>query len=164
MEPLGWSEKLFGVQLLIRSQRIPRGVVEGRGNGLPLARALRPRENQGSAGTGHRQVREPCPWGHFRAFDPPVGRLGEQARRHPVGVEDPGTDRPAVEAEEVDVLELQALDLLGVGEDHRARRRSGGVVGIELARVRDRGQMADEVAHRSAWLAARPRGGQLGEA
>ena len=62
------------------------------------------------------------------------------------------------------MVELEALDLLGLGEHDRP---GGGVAassGVELARVGDRGQVADEVAHRPAGLAARPRGGELGEA
>ena len=75
-----------------------------------------------------------------------------------------GGDRAAAKAEQVDVVELEALDLLGLGDQHRARRRPVAIVAAELAGLGDRVQVADEVAHRAARLAPRPVGGKLGEA
>ena len=61
------------------------------------------------------------------------------------------------------MVELHALDLLGLGEHHRPGRRQGRVGALELPRVGDRRQVADEVAHRAPGLAARPGRGQLGQ-
>ena len=61
------------------------------------------------------------------------------------------------------MVELQSLDLLGLGDEHCPGLRAIAVVADQLAGVRDRGQVADEVAHRAARLAARPVGGELGE-
>ena len=57
-------------------------------------------------------------------------------------------------------------ELLGLGEQHRPRGRPDrveGRSGVELARVRDRGQIANEVAGRRPRLAPRPGRGQLTE-
>jgi hypothetical protein len=70
-------------------------------------------------------------------------------------------DRAAVEPKQVDVLELEPLDLLGLGQHDLARRGSGRVVGVELSRIGDRGQVANKVPHRAARLAAGPRGREL---
>ena len=91
-------------------------------------------------------------------------RLGEQLGRDPGRVAVAPGDRAAIKAEQVDVLELEPLDLLGLGEHDLAGRRGGRIVGVELARVGDRGQVANEVPHRAAGLTARPRGRELREA
>ena len=95
---------------------------------------------------------------------PPFGGgSASSLRRDPGRVGVASGDRAAVEAEQVDVLELEPLDLLGLGQHDLAGRGGGRIVGVELAGVGDRGQVANEVPHRAAGLAARPRGRELRE-
>ncbi len=61
------------------------------------------------------------------------------------------------------MVELEPLDLLGLGEHDRARRGRVAVLVAEVARVGDRGQVTDEVAGGGARLAPAPGRRQLAE-
>ena len=60
-----------------------------------------------------------------------------------------------MEPEQVDGVELEALHLAGLGDHHRAGRRRIDVLRADVARLRDGGDVADEVPHRAARNAAR---------
>ena len=52
-------------------------------------------------------------------------RLGEQLVRDPGVLPRTSGDRAAAQAEQIDVVELEPLDLLGLGDQHRAGDRAG---------------------------------------
>ena len=76
----------------------------------------------------------------------------------------PGGDGAAAQTEEVDMVELEALDLIGLGNEHRPGDGPVAVVVADLAGVGDSRQVADELAHRAARLASRPVGRELSQA
>ena len=81
-------------------------------------------------------------------------RLFEQLGRDPAVLPVPRLDGAAAQAEQVDVLELEPLDLLRLGDQHGAGDRAIAVLAPELPGIGDRVEMAHEVARRTARLAA----------
>ena len=168
MEPLGGTEQLLGVDLLVGGQGVAGGLVEGERRDVapsPVA--------SGQDRTRARRARVIARYASRAALAealtllaarPARPRPGQQRGGIQLGSGVAGGDRPSVEAEQVDVLELEPLDLLGLGQHDRSGRRGDGIVQLELARIRDRAEVANEVADRAPRLAARPGGGELGEA
>ena len=125
VQALGRPEQLLLVELLLAPGRLARRAVDPRRRGLPSSARSGQESTSAQARPGHRDVGE---------HQPPLGgqlvaglgqRLGEQL------VGDPGVlplargDRAAAQPEQVDVVELEPLDLLGLGDQHGARQRRG---------------------------------------
>ncbi len=164
MQALRRAEQLLLVELLLaavslerdrgRCATAPRSPAPGR-SGQAITSASRARVIATWASISRRSALSSSPGsGSFS----PISSSGIQPSSHGARL-----DRAAAQAEQVDVVELEPLDLLGLGDEDRAGDGTIGVVGAELAGVGDGGQVADEVAHRAARLAPRPVGGQLGE-
>ncbi len=157
-------------------ERGARLLVEGRGawagQQRPAAaravvhrRALRPGQHQALARARHRDVQQPA---HLGVVGLAVAALRqpllEQLVGHAVGGAAPGAGHARRrQPEHEDVVELQALGRVHRHHAHRRRGTGGGRLLLAQAGLRDRGQVARELARGRLRLAAHVGGRQLGQ-
>ena len=164
VKALGRPEDLLVVHLLLGRERAPHRLVERRGARRLPPGLLGPRQHRRARGPADRQVREAAAARLAQLLAGLGQRAGRELGRNPVVLPRRHAHRAGVQAEQVDVVELEALDLPGLGHHDRPGGGRIDVVGGDVAGLGDGGDVAHEVADRPARHPPREVGGELGEA